>query len=91
MLTFSLTGYYGISMTSVKIGWNAYVSQISAAVMGIPSYVFCIFLMDRWGRKPICFFGSILCGIACIVAGFTDENVQLVSTLIGKAKLVDQI
>ena len=71
-------------MASVKIGWNAYVSQISAAVMGIPSYIFCILLMDRWGRKPICCFGSILCGIASIAAGFTEGNIQLVSTLIGK-------
>ena len=71
-------------MASVKIGWNAYVSQISAAVMGIPSYIFCILLMDRWGRKPICCFGSILCGIASIAAGFTEGNIQLVSTLIGR-------
>ena len=71
-------------MASVKIGWNAYVSQISAAVMGIPSYIFCILLMDRWGRKPICCFGSILCGIASIAAGFAEGNVQLVSTLIGR-------
>ena len=80
------TGYYGISMTSVKIGWNAYVSQISAAIMGIPSYLFCILLMDRAGRKPICCFGSILCGIACIAAGFTGGNFQLVSTLIGESQ-----
>ena len=73
-------------MTSVKIGWNAYVSQISAAIMGIPSYLFCILLMDRAGRKPICCFGSILCGIACIAAGFTGGNFQLVSTLIGESQ-----
>ena len=78
---FVYSGYYGISMTSVKIGTNAYVSQISAAIMGIPSYVLCILLMDRWGRKPICCFGSILCGFASIAVGFTEGNMQLILTL----------
>ena len=70
-------------MVSVKIGSNAYISQILAALMGIPSYVFCIFLMDIWGRKPICCFGSILCGIVSIAAGFNDGMAQLILTLIG--------
>ena len=70
-------------MASVKLGENAYISQISAALMGIPAYISCILLMDRWGRKPICCFGSILCGIVSIAAGFTEGNVQLMLTLIG--------
>ena len=75
-------------MASVKIGANAYVSQISAALMGIPAYILCILLMDRWGRKPICCFGSILCGCVSIAAGFTEGHVQLVLTLIGMKQLI---
>ena len=71
-------------MASVKIGPNAYISQISAAFMGIPAYIFCILLMDKWGRKPICCFGSIVCGIMSIAAGFTDGGLQLMLTLVGK-------
>ena len=70
-------------MTSVKLGTDAFTSQISSALMGIPAYIFCILLMDRWGRKPICCFGSILCGITCVVAGFMKGNLQLIVTLIG--------
>ena len=80
---FVYLGYYGISMASVKIGDNAYLSQISAALMGIPSYLLCILLMDRWGRKPICCFGSILCGVVSIAAGFSEGNLQLMLTLVG--------
>ena len=87
----SYVGYYGISMVSVKIGSNAYISQILAALMGIPSYVFCIFLMDIWGRKPICCFGSILCGIVSIAAGFNDGTAQLILTLIGITYVWDDI
>ena len=84
MPNFVYIGYYGLSMASVKLGTNAFVSQISAALAGIPSYVSCMLLMDRWGRKPICCFGSILCGIACISAAFVDGHMQLFLTILGK-------
>ena len=79
-----LSGYYGISMVSVKLGTNAHISHISTALMGIPAYIFCICLMDRWGRKPICCFGFILCGIVSIPAGFAGGHLQLVLTLVGR-------
>ena len=74
-------------MVSVKLGTNEFVSQISTALAGIPSYIACMLLMDRWGRKPICCFGSILCGIACISAAYVEGYIQLCLTMLGNLVL----
>ena len=59
-------------------------------------YLFCLFVMDCWGRRPILTFCQIISGASCIIAGlmFTviDENdpkgpavgVQLFFALLGK-------
>ena len=59
-------------------------------------YLFGLFLMDCWGRRPILTFCQIVSGVCCIVAGLMfeaiDDNdsksfevaVQLFLALIGK-------
>ena len=76
-------GYYGISMVSAKLGSNASVSTIAAALTEIPAYLFCMVAMDRLGRKPICWFAFTLTGISCLPAGFTHGSLQLALALIG--------
>ena len=73
-------------MASSKLGTNAYVSTISAALTEIPAYVFVMLVMDHWGRKPVCLFAFTLTGIICIPAGFTHGNLQLILVLIGMGR-----
>ena len=46
-------GYYGISMGASNLGGDIFVSIILLSLIEIPSYIFCILVMDYWGRKPI--------------------------------------
>ena len=46
-------GYYGISMGAANLGGDVFVSNILLALIEVPSYIFCILIMDYWGRKPI--------------------------------------
>ena len=70
-------------MASSKLGTNAYISTIAAALTEIPAYVFVMLVMDHWGRKPLCWFSFKLTGIICIPAGFTHGNLQLILALFG--------
>ena len=50
----------------------------------IPSYVFCVFVIDRWGRRPILSFTQIVSSVACIYAGLLTSVPSLSdSTRIG--------
>ena len=32
-------------------------------------YLFCLFVMDCWGRRPILSFTQLVSGVACVLAG----------------------
>jgi len=41
----------------------------------IEGYLFCLFFMDYWGRRPILTFTQIVSGLACIFAALiSNEN-----------------
>ena len=67
-------GYYGISMSATNFGSNIFVSSILAALIEVPSYIFCIFVLDRWGRKPLFVTMLFLTGVTAIPAGFMDDG-----------------
>ena len=71
---FSHLGYYGISMSATNFGSNIFVSSILAALIEVPSYIFCIFVLDRWGRKPLFVTMLFLTGVTAIPAGFMDDG-----------------
>merc|ERR1719430_903559 len=57
----------------------------------IPGYLFCIFVMDCWGRRPILSFCQMISGIACIFCGLLQgqedsnlKNLQVFLSLLGK-------
>ena len=85
------SGYYGISMASSKLGSNSFVSTVLSALTEVPAYLFVMFVMDHWGRKPLCSFSFMLTGIICIPAGFAHGNLQLVLALIGEYFLSSNI
>ena len=76
-------------MASSKLGTNAYISTVAAALTEIPAYVFVMLVMDRWGRKPLFSFAFFLTGVICIPAGFTSGNIQLTLALIGKECVIN--
>merc|ERR1712156_618345 len=62
-----------------------------SVMIEIPGYLFCIFVMDCWGRRPILSFCQIISGVACIFCGLlqgqTDpdlKNLQVFLSLLGK-------
>lgn len=45
------TVYLGLSYYGPALGSNQYVSFFLSAVVEIPSYLICWYLMDSWGRR----------------------------------------
>ncbi|GAB1603027.1 organic cation transporter protein-like [Argonauta hians] len=64
------TVYYGLVFGSSSIVDNFYLSNLLMAVVELISYVILIFLMKKWGRKPLYSSSIILAGVSCFVSGF---------------------
>ena len=78
-------------MSATGLGGNIFVSFILTALIEIPSYIFCILVMDHWGRKPIFVSSLLLTGIAAIPAAFMDDGVgKTILALAGKFKTSSQ-
>ena len=78
-------GYYGISMGAANLGDNIFISIILLAFIEIPSYIFCVCIMDHWGRKPIFISSLLISGVAAIPAGFLEDGaVRTALAMIGK-------
>jgi len=67
-------GYYGLSLNSARLGNDAFSGFALTAVMEIPSYIFCMIFLDRFGRKSILAFSQILAGTTCILAAVLPEE-----------------
>ena len=81
-------GFYALSMITVTMGDNVFVSGVLTALIEIPSYLFCLAFMDRIGRKPICVLTFLLTGLTCIPAAFAPGNLQIALALIGNFLLM---
>ena len=77
-------GYYGLSMVTVEVGDNVFISGVVIALIEIPSNVFDILFMDRFGRKPICVLTFFLTGITCTPAGFLKGGWQVALAVAGQ-------
>jgi len=84
--------YYGLSFASTSLSSGGpYTNFMLSVMIEIPGYVFCILVMDCWGRRPILSFCQIVSGVACIFCGLlqgqTDpdlKNLQVFLSLLGK-------
>lgn len=79
--------YYGLIMNSVNLLGNIYVNFVLSALIEIPSYIFCVLVMDRLGRKTVLVFCQVLAGAACLAAGFVDKDLEglvITFSLLGK-------
>ena len=48
--------YYGLSFASTSLSGDPYSNFMLSVSIEIPSYIFCIVVMDCWGRRPILSF-----------------------------------
>ena len=74
-------------------GGDQYTNFLLGVAIEIPGYIFCIFVMDCWGRRPIVSFCQGISGISCIISGllFNElkdnpelRSVQIFFSLLGK-------
>jgi len=81
--------YYGLTFASSDISDDTYVNFILICLIEIPSYIFCILVMDMWGRRPILSFCQLLSGVCCITVGLLMESddfteIKIFLSLLGK-------
>merc|ERR1719431_1630426 len=83
--------YYGLSFASTSLSGDAFSNFFLSVLIEIPGYIFCILVMDSWGRRPILSFCQAVSGIACIFCGLLQgqtnpglQGLQVFLSLIGK-------
>merc|ERR1711931_158277 len=81
--------YYGLSFASTSLSGDAYSNFFLNVLVEIPGYIFCILVMDCWGRRPILSFCQLVAGIACVGAGLLAKQeeyliLQVFLSLVGK-------
>ncbi|XP_023325051.1 organic cation transporter protein [Eurytemora carolleeae] len=81
--------YYGLTSASTSsFAGDAYGNFFLSVLIEIPSYIFCIFLMDIWGRRPILSFCQIISGVSCIIIAFLEgsglQGLEIFLSLLGK-------
>ena len=67
-------GYYGLSMISGDLGVDVFLSFILISLVEVPADLFCCFVMDNLGRRPLFVYSLLLTGVFCISAGLLEEG-----------------
>jgi hypothetical protein len=84
------TVYLGLSYYGPSLGKNPPLSFFLSSLVELPSYVFCWYVMDRFGRRwPMCLL-MILGGVSCVITVLLPENSEtetLVLYLISKSMI----
>jgi sugar porter (SP) family MFS transporter len=68
----------------VSLGFTTRVALLSAVVLGVTKLLFTVwelFVVDRWGRKPLLTAGASIMVVALVAAGFVVKNVHDKNTL----------
>ena len=89
---FSITlCFYGLSFASTSYSRDIFMNfQLSVAIE-IPAYIFCLLVIDCWGRRPVLSLCQLISGIACISCAFLQGSndptlnlLQVILSLVGK-------
>ena len=64
-------------MAASDLSSNLFVNYILAILVEIPANFFCVYAMDKFGRKPLLVFSLILGGVTCIAAGLCQEYTDM--------------
>ncbi|KAK6169542.1 hypothetical protein SNE40_020578 [Patella caerulea] len=83
--------YYGLGLNVGNLGGDIYINFTAANIVEVISYILCILLLDRWGRKALHCTSMLLGGIACILTIFpvlyldkSYEWITITLSMIGK-------
>ncbi|XP_072014759.1 organic cation transporter protein-like [Amphiura filiformis] len=77
--------YYGLSLSSGDLGVDFYVSFFVSGAVEIPAYLYVMFALDWFGRKPNLCGSLVLGGIACLLTLLIKSGVwKTVVAMIGK-------
>lgn len=77
--------YYGLTTVASTLTEDLYLNFSLVIFVEIPAQFFCIWVMNRWGRKPLFGCCQILAGVACILGGLAPIRwMQVTLAIIGK-------
>lgn len=67
--------YYGLSLNTSNLpGGNDYLNLTLSGLVEFPGFVFCLLMMDRYGRRPSLCLSMIFCGAAMIAVVFVPKG-----------------
>ena len=65
--------YYGLTVAASDLSEDLFVNYLLVISVEIPANFFCVWAMDRFGRKKVLSCSLILAGAACIAAGLLTD------------------
>jgi len=68
--------YYGLTFASTSLGGDPHTNYLLGVAIEIPADIFCILVMDCWGRRPILSFCQAIAGVSCIIAGLLFDQIE---------------
>ncbi len=60
-------------MTASSLSDNLFLNYTLLILVEIPASFFCVYAMDRLGRKPLLALSQILAGVTCVSAGLLSD------------------
>lgn len=66
--------YYGLTFNSVTLPGNKYTNFLLSALMSFPGDFLCMYLMNRFGRKPPLMYGYGITCVSCILFSVFSEG-----------------
>ncbi|XP_060804425.1 organic cation transporter protein isoform X1 [Amyelois transitella] len=72
-LTCSLV-YYGLSINSVSLSSNRYLSFMLVVLVEIPAYVVVVIVLDKYGRKKTLITTFIICAVTSLLFAFLPRS-----------------
>ena len=65
--------YYGLTLSAGDLGEMDFLAFFLSGAVEIPAYFFCLYFLDKWGRRPVQAMFFFISGIACLVTTFLRE------------------
>ncbi|XP_041980415.1 organic cation transporter protein-like [Aricia agestis] len=72
-LTCSLV-YYGLSINSVSLSSNKYISFMIVVLVEIPAYIVVVIVLDKYGRKRVILVNYVICAATSILFAFLPRS-----------------
>ncbi|CAG9566352.1 unnamed protein product [Danaus chrysippus] len=66
--------YYGLSINSVSLSSNKYVSFMLVVLVEIPAYIVVVIVLDKYGRKKTMIANFLTCSITSLLFAFLPRS-----------------